>query len=223
MSPSWQASATYTLSKYEDGQPAPWSGVMNPLRSPCRRRSAKEYGLAATDQRPSRPSFNGIWQAAYGLQLSGLYFYGSGQRFATTYGGDALDTGGTVGSAGRVRRSAVGSPHRATASSAADSSRRHPTAEALCAERRRGVDGIVEVFQSVQPRELRVVHDRRKQRTLRAAVIEHERGVSAADGAGGFRFTYVMEETMRRLALAIAATVALVAATAHGQTQTPPV
>jgi competence protein ComEC len=32
-----------------------------------------------------------------------------------------------------------------------------------------------------------------------------------------------MEETMRRLALAIAATVALIAATAHGQTQTPPV
>ena len=31
--------------------------------------------------------FNGIWDAGYGFQLSGLYFYGSGQRFATTYGG----------------------------------------------------------------------------------------------------------------------------------------
>ena len=31
--------------------------------------------------------FNGIWEPGLGLQVSGLYFYGSGQRFATTYGG----------------------------------------------------------------------------------------------------------------------------------------
>jgi hypothetical protein len=42
--------------------------------------------LATTDQR-HRAVFNGIWDVGYGFQLSGLYFYGSGQRFATTYGG----------------------------------------------------------------------------------------------------------------------------------------
>ena len=31
MSHRWQASGTYTLSTYRDSQPAPWSGVMNPV------------------------------------------------------------------------------------------------------------------------------------------------------------------------------------------------
>jgi hypothetical protein len=61
---------------------------------------------ASADVRPSRPSddnsrrklqnvrgdssatLNGIWEVGRGFQLSGLYFYGSGQRFNTTYGGD---------------------------------------------------------------------------------------------------------------------------------------
>src|SRR6185312_6951975 len=58
-----------------------------------------EYGLGgsgsfgAADQR-HRAVVNGIWEMPFKLQLSGLYFYGSGQRFATTYGGDLRDTGG---------------------------------------------------------------------------------------------------------------------------------
>ena len=46
-----------------------------------------EYGLAETDQR-HRAVFNGIWQVGYGFQVSGLYFFGSGERLATTCGGD---------------------------------------------------------------------------------------------------------------------------------------
>jgi hypothetical protein len=52
--------------------------------------------VAATDQR-HRAVFNGIWDVGHGFQVSGLYFFGSGQRFDTWYGGDALNTGGTGG------------------------------------------------------------------------------------------------------------------------------
>jgi hypothetical protein len=106
MSHRWQASGNYTLSTLRDGQPAPWSGVLNAVPFAVQGPLGEEYGLAATDQR-HRAVFNGIWQPGYGLQLSGLYFYGSGQRFATTYGGDVFDTGTTVGSA-RPRPASAG-------------------------------------------------------------------------------------------------------------------
>jgi hypothetical protein len=51
-----------------------------------------EYTLAATDQR-HRAALNGIWQVGRGFQLSGLYFYGSGQRYSTSYGGDLRQCG----------------------------------------------------------------------------------------------------------------------------------
>ena len=105
LSDRWQASGTYTLSGYWDGTPAAWSGVANPVPFPVADPFGAEYSLAASatgaDQR-HRAVFNGIWQAGYGFQLSGLYFYGSGQRFATTYGGDPGNTGTTVGST-RIR------------------------------------------------------------------------------------------------------------------------
>jgi hypothetical protein len=52
-----------------------------------------EYTLATTDQR-HRVVFNGIWEVRGGLQLSGLYFYGSGERRATSAGADNRDLGG---------------------------------------------------------------------------------------------------------------------------------
>jgi hypothetical protein len=97
LSNRWQASGTYTLSGYWDGTPAPWSGVLNPLPFAIAEPLGEQYSLAATDQR-HRAVFNGIWQVGHGFQLSGLYFFGSGQRFATTYGGDPRNTGTTVGS-----------------------------------------------------------------------------------------------------------------------------
>jgi len=146
MSHRWQASGTYTLSTYRDGQPAPWSGVMNPVAFAVKAPLGEEYGLAATDQR-HRAVFNGIWQPGYGLQVSGLYFYGSGQRFATTYGGDVLDTGGTVGNARQrpasagggvtARNGIVGNPiHRVDLRM-----QKH-----LAMNGHAGIDGIVEVF-----------------------------------------------------------------------------
>jgi hypothetical protein len=97
LSNRWQASGTYTFSGYWDGTPNPWSGVLNEPAFAIAEPLAEAYSLAATDQR-HRAVFNGIWQGPYGFQLSGLYFFGSGQRFATTYGGDPLNTGVTTGS-----------------------------------------------------------------------------------------------------------------------------
>ena len=90
----WQASATYTLSGYWDANGAPDVGfkVAPDLGG--------EYTLAAGDQR-HRAVFNGIWQLKHGLQLSGLYFFGSGVRFPTSYGGDVRGVG--VGGVGRLR------------------------------------------------------------------------------------------------------------------------
>jgi hypothetical protein len=53
------------------------------------------------DQR-HRAVANGIWQVGYGIEVSGLYFYGSGQRFATTWGGGDLRQEGFV-STNRLR------------------------------------------------------------------------------------------------------------------------
>lgn len=91
----WQASATYTLSALWDSVPLARSGL-TPVAFPVADDLGGEYSLATTDQR-HRAVLNAIWQIGYGFQLSGLYFYGSGQRFATTYGGDLRNTGVTNG------------------------------------------------------------------------------------------------------------------------------
>ena len=84
-----------------------------------------ERSLAATDQR-HRAVFNGIYDVGHGFQVSGIYFYGSGQRDQILCGCDARglqitsidrlrgagDTQGPVGSI-IPRNSFVGEPiHR---------------------------------------------------------------------------------------------------------------
>ena len=89
----WQFSGNYTLSQVKNDDPAqPISGQeMVPFAvAPD---LGGEYGLAETDQR-HRAVFNGIWQVGYGFQLSGLYFFGSGQRLDTVCGGDRRDVQG---------------------------------------------------------------------------------------------------------------------------------
>src|SRR5262249_59956345 len=53
-----------------------------------------------SDQR-HRAVFNGIWNLAYGVQLSGIYFYGSGERYAVTSGAGVSTT--LIGAAGSDR------------------------------------------------------------------------------------------------------------------------
>ena len=96
----WQASATYTLGAYWDGVPPPMSGFGQVVAFPVAPDLGDEYSLAIADQR-HRAVFNSIWEVGRGFQLSGLYFFGSGQRYATSYGGDRRNSGGQAG--GRLR------------------------------------------------------------------------------------------------------------------------
>jgi len=84
---NWQASLTYTLSGLWDQDPPPLSGF-NAVTFPVAQDLGGERSLAETDQR-HRLVFNGIWQVAHGFQVSGVYFYGSGQRTQITCGCDA--------------------------------------------------------------------------------------------------------------------------------------
>ena len=104
----WQASATYTLGALRDAQALPYQyELVNGLVSrhtidfPLAPDMGGEYTLAATSQR-HRAVFNGIWDAGYGFQVSGVYFYGSGMRFSTTYGGDLRNIGESNGGASGV-------------------------------------------------------------------------------------------------------------------------
>jgi hypothetical protein len=83
----WEASATYTLGALRDADYCQPGTPANISRGYC-----GEYGLATSDQR-HRAVFNGIWSGPYDIQVSGLYFYGSGARYATTYGTDVLNSG----------------------------------------------------------------------------------------------------------------------------------
>jgi hypothetical protein len=113
MSQHWQASATYTLAWSKNYQPLPlldgcqypMNGVTRTCNTPLPLASdfGGVYGLEAAgssigeaaDQR-HRAVFNGIWEMPWGFQASGLYFFGSGLRYATTYGGDLRDSAGSV-------------------------------------------------------------------------------------------------------------------------------
>ena len=84
----WQASATYTFSQFDDFYPSPVFGAF-----PIAPDLGDEFGPAAGEQ-DHRAVFNVNWEAPGDIQTSALYFYGSGQRVATRYGGDLRDSGG---------------------------------------------------------------------------------------------------------------------------------
>ena len=144
----WQASGQYQLSRFRDFEPQPNVGFQ----------LAPDFGgewtLGVGDQR-HRAVFNGIVDVGYGFQVSGLYFYGSGKRRATTYGGDLRRMGsfstnrlrpdGTI----VPRNNFVGDPlHRVDVRL-----QRRFNIGAPGDRRNRG--GL----QPVQPRELRKLHD----------------------------------------------------------------
>jgi hypothetical protein len=91
LSHRWQASGSYTLSwLYDSSAPAVSGTRVVPFKvAPD---LGGEYSRGTTDQR-NRGTFNGIWEVGRGFQLSGLYFYGSGQRFGNSYGGDLRQCG----------------------------------------------------------------------------------------------------------------------------------
>ena len=107
MSNRWQAQVTYTLARFKDASGLPFehfirNGVFGraELGFPVAKDIGGDYTLAATNQ-THRAVFNGIFEAPFGIQLSGLYFYGSGQRLETSVGGDGRDNG--IGGEDRLR------------------------------------------------------------------------------------------------------------------------
>ena len=95
-SDNWQASATYTLSGYWNGDPAPLAmigGVVREVPFAVAGDLGGEYTLGVTDQR-HRLTLNGLWQVRGGFQVSGIYFFGSGEREDSFWGQDLRDLGG---------------------------------------------------------------------------------------------------------------------------------
>jgi hypothetical protein len=136
-SSKWEASGTYTLGYLRDSDPCPVNAPSNVSKGYC-----GEYGLATTDQR-HRAVFNAIWQGPYDIQISGVYFYGSGQRFGNSYGQDVLNSGQGGGSRFRPdgsivpRNTFIGTPiHRVDTR----------LVKKLRLSKRFSVDGLAEVF-----------------------------------------------------------------------------
>jgi hypothetical protein len=114
----WQATATYTLGFFEDRLPVrpQWylgpDGIMArrdvgfPLAADFGGETSYAGGFIAGgagqsgDQR-HRAVLNGVWDVGWGAQLSGIYFYGSGERFQTNAGVDRRNEG--AGSELRLR------------------------------------------------------------------------------------------------------------------------
>ena len=146
----WQASGTYTLAVVRDAEPRPkyWAGSgIAEVPFPTAPDLGGEYSLAIGDQR-HRAVFNGLWELPYAFQLSGLYFFGSGQRSATSWGADLRDLGTTRFGEQRLRpdgtiiprNSFVGKPlHRVDLRL----QRRFPLGG------RMGIDGLFEVYNVV--------------------------------------------------------------------------
>jgi Carboxypeptidase regulatory-like domain len=136
----WQAAGTYTLAGFWDAEALPLSGLQQ-VTFKVAPDLGGEYTLGVSDQR-HRAVVNGIWQVGYGFQLSGLYFFGSGARFTTNYGGDRRNTGGTNGRLrpdGTIvpRNNFVGAPlHRVDLR----------IQRRFRLRGRAGIDGILEVF-----------------------------------------------------------------------------
>ena len=90
-SDNWQASLTYTVGAIRNAESNPMSGATI-VGFPVAPDLGNEYTLAETDQR-HRVVFNGIYQAPFGLQVSGIYFYGSGERQGVNNGQDLRNLG----------------------------------------------------------------------------------------------------------------------------------
>ncbi len=117
MSSHYQFAATYTFAGLWDDDAQPYAVdctketaeswcTMGPLPFKVSPDLGGEYGLATSDQR-HRAVFNGIFELPKGFLVSGLYFFGSGARAATTSGGDRRGIGTAVGSRLRADGSIV--------------------------------------------------------------------------------------------------------------------
>ena len=94
-SDNWQMSGSYTLAYFKDANPPreQWfigsDGLVTTreIGFPLAADMGDDYTNAESDQR-HRFTANGIWDIGRGLQMSGVYFYGSGERRAVNTGVD---------------------------------------------------------------------------------------------------------------------------------------
>ena len=150
LSDGWQASATYTFQRQWNFDTLPLNpGCDQPIQpnGTCSVAFQVAPDISENDFYPTgdqrhRAVFNGIWQAGYGFQVSGLYIYGDNGTATPNSGVDVRVTGGA---AGRLRRDGTliarnslerDSVHRADMRI----SRRFPLGG------RAAIDGIFEVF-----------------------------------------------------------------------------
>jgi len=114
----WQATATYTVGRFTDELPVrpQWylgsDGIMArrdvgfPLAAdfggdPSDAGGFFGGGAGQSGDQRQRAVLNGVWDLGWGVQLSGIYFYGSGERFQTNTGADRRNEG--AGSEMRLR------------------------------------------------------------------------------------------------------------------------
>ena len=116
----WQAMGSYTLGYFRDAKPirpqwylgADGMVARRPIDFPLAQDMGGDYSFAgrqvtpgfgqAGDQR-HRAVFNGIWTPGRGFQVSGIYFFGSGERFWVDTGVDRRGEGGTGANTGELR------------------------------------------------------------------------------------------------------------------------
>ena len=198
----WQATATYTLGFFKDGLPVrpQWyldsDGIMarRDVGFPLAPDMGGDYGYAgssiaggfgqAGDQR-HRAVLNGLWDVGYGVQLSGIYFFGSGERFATNTGVDLRTQGNNAASELRLRADGSIAP-RAAIVGEADSSFRHAAPETVVARSSRDPGRVVRGVQRCST--TRTTARTRRSKALgavRKALTKHQRSLPAADAAAG--------------------------------------
>ena len=108
-SDNWQLSTSYTLAYFKDASPrrAQWfigdDGLATyaPIPFALAPDMGGEYSYALGDQR-HRLTANGIWDLGRGFQVSGIYFYGSGERNLVSTGVDRRGEGGQAASGSQV-------------------------------------------------------------------------------------------------------------------------
>ena len=120
LSNRWQATATYTRGFFKDRLPLrpQWyldaDGVMarRDVGFPLAPDLGGDYshagaffagGAGAAGDQRHRAVLNGLWDAGLGVQVSGIYFFGSGERFATNTGVDRRGEGVNAASELRLR------------------------------------------------------------------------------------------------------------------------
>jgi hypothetical protein len=108
-SDNWQLSASYTLAYFKDAYPRrdQWFigsdgfATHEPIGFSLAPDMGGEYTYGLGDQR-HRVTANGIWDVGGGFQVSGIYFYGSGERNFVSTGVDRRGEGGQAPSGSQV-------------------------------------------------------------------------------------------------------------------------